>query len=88
MQNESGRVQTHFDWESGQESPLDLLRVDGQDLPALVVATGRAGSMRGDSAAALRALVELRGHPAVGCLAGAQPHLRSFTLGNSHGERE
>ncbi len=61
-----------------------LTRVDGEHLTAFVVATGRACGMRGDSAAALRALVQLRSYPTVRCLARAQPHLRDFAFWNSH----
>ena len=71
----------------GAEAPVTL-RADAQDLATLVIAAGRAGGVRGDGAAALRALVQLRRLPAMRSLAGAQAHLRSFAFGDSHGERE
>lgn len=58
--------------------------VHGQDLPALVVATRRAGRVPAHTSAALRALGKLRGMPAVGGLASAQAHLRGFAFWNSH----
>ena len=68
----------------GAKAPPTLPRVDGEYLAAFVVATGRACGMRGDSAAALRALVQLRSYPTMRCLACAQPHLRDFAFWNSH----
>src|SRR5690606_6838427 len=57
----------------------------GEDLPATVVAAGRACAMSADAAAALRAALELASMPAVSGLAGPQAHLRGLSLGNSHG---
>jgi hypothetical protein len=36
----------------------------------------------------LRAFIELRRAPAMGCFPRAQPHLRSFTFWDSHKNRE
>jgi hypothetical protein len=56
----------------------------GQNLPAFIVPTGRAGRVRSDGAAALRALIHPRRMPGIRRSTGAEPHLRSFTLRNSH----
>ena len=68
----------------GALRPLPLTRFDRQDLAALVIAAGRAGGVRSDRAAALRAFIELRRLPAMRCLARAQAHLRGFAFWNSH----
>jgi hypothetical protein len=65
-------------------APTTLTSVNRQYLAALVITTGRAGGVRLDGAAALRALVKLRRLPAMRCFARAQPHLRSFAFWDSH----
>ncbi len=62
-----------------------LDRLDRENLPTTVVAAGRAGGMPAHSASTLRTVLELAGVPAVRGLAGTQAHLRSLSLGNSHG---
>ena len=64
------------------------LRSDAQHLAALVITARSASGVRLDRAPALRAFVEQRGLPAMRRLAGAQAHLRCFTFGDSHSERE
>lgn len=63
-----------------------LFSADGQYLAAFVVAAGRAGDMRRNGAATLRALAELRGLPAIGRPPRAQPHFRSFAFWDSHND--
>jgi len=64
-------------WPLFAKSKWQWLRfaLDGQDLAAFVIAAGRANRMAPHGAAALRALGQLGPMPAVGCFAGAQPHL-------------
>src|SRR5438094_3214591 len=61
-----------------------LCRFDRQDLAAFVIAARRTGGVRADAASALAAADELRGVPAIGGLARAQPHFRGFAFWNSH----
>ena len=68
----------------GHEAPSNSAALDRQHLSALVISAGRAGGVRRDRAAALRAFVELRRLPAMRRLARAQPHLRSFAFWDSH----
>ena len=53
----------------------DLGPADGQNLPALVVPARWTSGVGPGGAAALRALVQRRGTPAIGGSARAQPHL-------------
>ena len=71
----------------GAKAP-PTLGADAEDLTAFVVAAGSAGGVRLNGAAALRALVQDRRAPAMRRFPRPQSHFRSFTLGNSHGERE
>jgi hypothetical protein len=52
-----------------------LFAVERQHLSATIIPARRAGDVRRHAASALRAFVELRGVPAVGCLPRAQSHL-------------
>lgn len=61
-----------------------LRHLDIQDLTAAVGSAGGAGRVGTERGAALGALAELGGMPAIGGLAGAQAHLRSFTFRDSH----
>ncbi len=63
------------------------LGFDRQDLAALVIAARRAGRVRTHRAAALWALVELRGFPTMRSLARAQAHLGCFAFWDSHKSR-
>jgi len=63
---------------------VTLRHLDIKNLTASVGSAGGAGRVGTERGTALGALAELGGMPAVGGLAGAQAHLRSFTFRDSH----
>jgi hypothetical protein len=88
MSNAEGEKKSAARRDSGaadQEVDSSLNGLDREDLTTPIIAARFASNVSGNAAAALRATLELAGVPAVGRLAGAQAHLRSFSLGNSHG---
>ena len=64
------------------------LAFDRQHLSAFIIAAGGANRVTGNRAAALRTLAKLMSMPAVSSFARAQPHLRCFAFGDSHGDNE
>ena len=54
---------------------MALRHLDIEDLASAVGSAGRAGGVGTERSAALGALAELRGMPAVSSLAGAKAHL-------------
>ena len=62
----------------------ELTCVYRKDLASLIVAARRTGGVPAHTGAALRTLRKLWSMPAVGRLAGAQPHFGGFAFWNSH----
>ena len=65
-------------------NPEPLRYLYGQNLPATIIATGRACDMATDSATALRTLGQLRGVPAIGGLSRPKSHLGRFSFWYTH----
>jgi hypothetical protein len=65
----------------------NLFTLERQHLSSAVVAARRAGDVRGNSAPALGAFVQMRSMPAVCRFARAQSHLGCFAFWDSHGRR-
>ena len=64
--------------------PSELFCADGENLAFIVISARWAGYVAWNGCAALRALGQLRGLPAVCCLACAKAHFRCFAFRNSH----
>lgn len=82
-----GMIPTHRvegNFHPGKIRPSELLCADGENLAFVVISAGWAGYMSRDGCAALGALGELRGLPAVCRLACAKAHFRCFAFRNSH----
>jgi hypothetical protein len=63
----------------------ELLRyLDGQNLPATIIPTGRTCGVATDSATALRTLGQLRGVPAVSGFSRPKSHLGRFSFWYTH----